>query len=70
MDYHRYHRLKVLLLSLGVVLGYGSAIAHFAWHRGHYGWHHACADMPWDAPHESAPKPNPTPQGAPRDGAR
>ena len=27
--------LKFVLLSLGVVLGYGSAIAHFAWHRGY-----------------------------------
>ena len=50
MYYHRYRRLKVVLLSLGVVLGYGSAIAHFAWHRGHPGWHHACEDMPWNAP--------------------
>ena len=51
----RHYRLKVLLLSLGVVLGYGSALAHFAWHRNHRGWHDACGDWPWGAPEHAAP---------------
>jgi hypothetical protein len=51
----RNHRLKVFLLSLGVVLGYGSALAHFAWHRHLPGWHHDCADSAWDAPRRDAP---------------
>jgi hypothetical protein len=41
------YRLKVTLLTLGVVLGYGSAFAHFAWHHHHPGWHHACGTDPW-----------------------
>jgi hypothetical protein len=46
----RGYRLRVTLLSLGVVLGYGSAAAHLYWH-GAYGphahcHHHAHADEP------------------------
>jgi hypothetical protein len=61
MRYYGHYRLRVLLLSLGVVAGYGSAIAHFTWHRHNPGWHHACEDMSWDAPSSSS---------APRDGAK
>lgn len=31
------HRLKIALLGLGVLLGYGSAFAHFHRGRGHAG---------------------------------
>jgi hypothetical protein len=48
---YRYHyRLRVILLSLGVVLGYGSAIAHYAFHRHHpgaYGVHGCAEDHGW-----------------------
>ena len=42
----RYH-LRIVLLGLGVVFGYGSAIAHFVHHRGHdhsfrHHWHEHC----------------------------
>jgi hypothetical protein len=60
----RHHRLKVLLLSLGVVFGYGSALAHFVWHHQHGGWHHACEDAFW-APAASEPAPPHTPPKAP-----
>ena len=37
------YRVRVILLALGVLLGYGSAIAHLTghdWHhRGRCGWH-------------------------------
>lgn len=32
------YRLRVALLALGVLFGYGSAIRHFAY--GHGRWHH------------------------------
>ena len=59
------HRLKIVLLSLGVVFGYGSALAHFThWHGYDYGWHGHCHDHrsdgfgPWrDDSHGAAPKP-------------
>lgn len=51
------YRLKIVLLSLGVVLGYGSAFAHLAWHRGHPGWHHGCFDDPWSSSAPAASKP-------------
>ncbi len=46
----RYH-FRVALLTLGVLLGFGSAIARFGfgyemgpachdWHHGHHGYHH------------------------------
>lgn len=39
-----YFRWRIALLTLGVVLGYGSAIAHFAhWHGHGYG-HGPCHD--------------------------
>jgi hypothetical protein len=57
---YRHQRIKIVLLSLGVVLGYGSALAHFAWHRHHGGWHHGCDDVPWSAPNTAAPA---APQG-------
>ena len=52
---YRYHyRLRVLLLSLGVVLGFGSGIAHLAGYRDHdHRGAHGCADRGWswdDAP--------------------
>ena len=61
-------RWRIALLTLGVVLGYGSAIAHFAhWHGHGYGYGHGhCRDHwssgPWsDAPpqpgHEKPSKP-------------
>ena len=36
----RRYRLRIVLLSLGVVLGYGSAIAHAIGHHHHHGHHH------------------------------
>jgi hypothetical protein len=56
------YRLKIVLLALGVVLGYGSAIAHAAhWHGYHtmhcHDGHHAGS---WwnddDADHGAPPK--------------
>lgn len=37
----RYH-LRLLLLGLGVVFGYGSAIAHFGHHHGHHHFRKHC----------------------------
>jgi hypothetical protein len=62
---YRYrHRFRVILLSLGVVFGYGSAVAHLVWHHGHYGrhddghgWGDTCTEWPWSA----EPVPNGTP---------
>ena len=34
----RFH-IRIALLALGVVLGYGSAIAHYGHHRGHFREH-------------------------------
>ena len=43
----RRYRLRIALLTLGVVLGYGSAIAHAIRHQDHhYGYQHHCLD--WD----------------------
>jgi hypothetical protein len=62
------YRLRIVLLSLGVVLGYGSAVAHFMhWHGYGYGYGHGhCRhdhwsdghpDRPWqDDSHGSPPK--------------
>ena len=47
----RYYHVKVTLLTLGVLLGFGGAIARYAyghpigpgchgWHHGHHGHHH------------------------------
>ena len=39
------YNIRIALLGLGVVLGYGSAIAHLAYHRGHdhhHRWHERC----------------------------
>ena len=36
------YRLRIALLALGVVFGYGSAIAHYTHHRGHF--HHRCEE--------------------------
>lgn len=33
-------RIRIALLGLGVLLGYGSAIAHSGHHKGHH--HHRC----------------------------
>ncbi|HKP60464.1 MAG TPA: hypothetical protein VJV78_27245 [Polyangiales bacterium] len=35
-------RIRIALLALGVLLGYGSALAHSGHHRGHS--HHHCED--------------------------
>jgi hypothetical protein len=35
------YRIRIVLLSLGVLLGYGSAISHLAYGRPLFG-HHAC----------------------------
>jgi hypothetical protein len=49
------YRIKVVLLTLGVVLGFGSAIArHQHWHHGGHA-HHDCAHCwggwgPWEEP--------------------
>jgi hypothetical protein len=50
------YRLRIVLLSLGVLFGFGSAFAHFSGYRGHRGHHHHhdC----WD---EQAAKPERTP---------
>jgi hypothetical protein len=65
----RYH-WKVTLLTLGVLLGFGSAIARFGFgyplgpgchggwhegHHGHYGHHHHHCDCEGDEPAPSAP---------------
>ncbi|MFI5307547.1 MAG: hypothetical protein ACHQ53_09355 [Polyangiales bacterium] len=43
----RYRRLKLILLSLGVVLGYGSAYGQLR--HTHRGLHaHECAPWSWD----------------------
>jgi len=41
----RHYRLKVILLSLGVLVGYGAAAGHaFYWHEHGHGWYggHHC----------------------------
>jgi hypothetical protein len=52
------YRMKIVLLALGVVLGYGSAIAHAAHWHGHHDMH--CHDGAWwnedDADHAAPPK--------------
>ena len=66
------YRIKVVLLSLGVVLGFGSAIArHHYWehgthhdaqhhgHHGHGGWGECWHGGPWSdeaSPQVTAPK--------------
>jgi hypothetical protein len=61
----RYH-VKVTLLTLGVLFGFGSAIARYGygyemgpgchrWHHGHHGAHHHRHDCPCDA---DEPAPN------------
>lgn len=44
------YRLRIVLLSLGVLFGFGSAFAHF---KGHH-HHHDCGDEPAARP-ERAP---------------
>ena len=68
-----YYRLRVILLSLGVVLGFGSGIAHVFGYRHHH-HHHDCAEhgwswdrAPWDAP-APAPAERPAPKSAPAPG--
>ena len=54
----RHHRLRVILLSLGVVLGYGSAYAHLV-HAHHGPYAAPCAGWSWhgfDAPKDAAKK--------------
>jgi hypothetical protein len=61
------YRLRIVLLSLGVVLGYGSAVAHFThWHGYGYGYGHCRHDHGsngygnggWqDDSHHATPKP-------------
>ena len=50
----RNYRLRVMLLTLGVVLGYGSAAAHLYHHGMHAGYghchRHGHHDRPWSAP--------------------
>jgi hypothetical protein len=43
----RGYRFKIALLSLGVVLGYGSAVSHFMY-RHHRGYEHGCHALGWD----------------------
>jgi hypothetical protein len=62
------YRLRIVLLSLGVILGYGSAAAHFArWHAWHdhryehapchHDWFGSDADLPQERGHDNQPKP-------------
>jgi hypothetical protein len=51
------YRLRIVLLSLGVLFGFGSAFAHFSGYRHHHRSHHHHADC-WD---ERSAKPEPTP---------
>ena len=47
-----YHRVRIVLLALGVVFGYGSAIVHFNHHRGDHRQHHGQC---WDDEDRSRP---------------
>ena len=38
----RRYDIRIALLGLGVLFGYGSAIAHFAY--GHHHWHQHCEE--------------------------
>lgn len=51
------YRLRVALLALGVLFGFGSAIRHFAYGHGH--WHDRCGSHAWHdrKPPEAAAKP-------------
>ena len=59
--YRNHHRLRVILLSLGVVFGFGSGIAHVAgYHHRHHHAGHDCSDSDWSwdrAPWSSTDKP-------------
>jgi hypothetical protein len=40
------YRIRLALLVVGVVFGYGSAIHHFQHHGWERGWHHECHHGP------------------------
>jgi hypothetical protein len=64
-DAMRHYRLKVILLSLGVLIGYGSAAARaFYWHERGHGWYGGDGSRGYDHCHErgaSAEPGKPTP---------